>query len=209
MARRQDLHIVASRAITSHAISIATGPGRPDSICRNASSTMAGASATRSIRSAHLQTRAQRRALVRQFVQMAAPLADEGGRHLPRHAKTGAQQPAAVASAANVFSTPGPGTTEKTPGRPGRARMAEGHIGAGLFVPRADSADRPGMAMQRVEERIHLRARQAEDGFDAIGDQRADDRLATCHRDGIAGSSGFSGHRASGSNSGSATLRRP
>ena len=41
-------------AMTSHAISIATGPGRPDSICLNASSMIAGTSAARSIRAAHL-----------------------------------------------------------------------------------------------------------------------------------------------------------
>ena len=40
-------------AIVSQAISMATGPGRPDSICRNASLTMAGASAGRSMRAAH------------------------------------------------------------------------------------------------------------------------------------------------------------
>ena len=41
-------------AIVSHAISMATGPGRPDSICRNASLTISGASAGRSMRAAHL-----------------------------------------------------------------------------------------------------------------------------------------------------------
>jgi hypothetical protein len=41
-------------AIVSHAISTATVPGRPESIWRNASLRIAGASAGRSMRAAHL-----------------------------------------------------------------------------------------------------------------------------------------------------------
>ena len=41
-------------AIVSHAISTATAPGRPDSIWRNASLMISGASAGRSMRAAHL-----------------------------------------------------------------------------------------------------------------------------------------------------------
>ena len=51
----------------------------------------------------------------------------------------------------------------------------------------ADHADRIGMAVQAVEERVHLRARQAEQRIDAIRDQRADDRLAPGHFCGVAG----------------------
>ena len=92
-----------------------------------------------------------------------------------RHS-TGSLQPNAVSSAAPALSTPGPGTTLNTPGRPLDARIAERHVAAGLLVPRADHFEL--RLMKAVEQAVDLRAGQAEHGIDAMRDQAIDDGFA-------------------------------
>ena len=77
----------ALEAIVSHAISMATGPGRPDSICRNASLTIAGRVCRPLDARRPFGQRAQGCELVGQLVQMPAAAAEERRGHLPRDAK--------------------------------------------------------------------------------------------------------------------------
>ena len=103
---------------TSHGISSATGPRRPDSISWNARLTSAGALSGYSIRSAHFTK-------VRNVASWSG-ISCKWPRPLPRNCvgtcpvrhSTGSFDPNAVSSAAPALSTPGPGTTLNTPGLP-------------------------------------------------------------------------------------------
>ena len=103
---------------TSHGISSATGPRRPDSISWKARDTSAGAASGYSMRSVHLTK-------VRNVASWSG-ISCRCPRPLPRNAvgtcpvrhNTGSFAPNAVSRAAPAFSTPGPGTTLKTPGLP-------------------------------------------------------------------------------------------
>jgi hypothetical protein len=53
-------------------------------------------------------------------------------------------------------------------------------------VPRTDRADGLAALLQGVEQRVELRAGQAEHSVDAVGDQRLDDRHAAGHRPALA-----------------------
>ncbi len=72
---------------TSHGISSATGPRRPDSISWNARDTIAGALSGIFDAVGPFHEGAQRRELVRHLVQMAAALAEELRRHLAGQAQ--------------------------------------------------------------------------------------------------------------------------
>ena len=58
----------------------------------------------------------------------------------------------------------------------GRARIAEGHIAAGLLVARADHLQL--RLVEGVEQAVDLRAGQAEHGVDAMRDKAIDVRFA-------------------------------
>jgi hypothetical protein len=105
-------------AIMSQHISTTTGPGRPESIRRNASSITAGASDGRSILAVHFTSGRSAPSWSESSCRWPRPRPRKALGTWPVMHSTGALQPMAVQSAAAVFRTPGPGTTEKTPGRP-------------------------------------------------------------------------------------------
>ena len=124
---------------------------------------------------------AQGRELVRHFVQMTAAAAEKCRRHLSRDAKDrrvaaigGEQRRAGIEHAR-------PGHDRKGGRLAGRARVAEGHVAAGLLVARADDFQLRLGAVQRVEEAVDLRAGQAVDRVDAVVDEAGDDRLSAGH----------------------------
>ena len=99
-------------AIVSQAISIATGPGRPDSICRKASLTTSGASAGRLDARGPFGQRAQGGELIGQLVQVSAPTPQKRRRHLAGDAQDGrAAAKRRAQGGRGVEHAPGPGTT--------------------------------------------------------------------------------------------------
>ena len=129
--------------------------------------------------------RAQGGELVGQLVQMAAAAAEEGRGNLPRDAQHRRAAPVRRAQRRRGVEDAGP-RHDREHARPARrARIAERHVAAGLLVTGADGADLLAALLQRVEQRIELRARQAEHRVDAVGDQRLDDRHAAGHRPGL------------------------
>ena len=60
----------------------------------------------------------------------------------------------------------------------GRARVAIGHVGGGLLVARVNDPDLRRALVERVKRAVELDAGERENGIDAVGDQRSDQRLA-------------------------------
>ena len=118
--RQRVLRVTSAAAENwSSGISSATGPRRPDSISWNAGPP------DRRLRWVldpfrPFQQAAQRGQLIGKFMQLAAKPADHRAGTCPVRHSTGALTPQAVARAAVVFNTPGPGR----PHRPPAARRA-------------------------------------------------------------------------------------
>ena len=98
----------------------------------------------------------------------------------PAMSSTGDDAAYAVARPAPALYTPTPGTTNATPGRPPRARVAVGHVGGGLLVARGDEADRR-LVVEPVERVHELVARQTEDVLHALAHELARERLPAGH----------------------------
>ena len=171
---------ISARCVnTSQGISSATGPRRPDIISWNARDTSVGRRIGIFDAVGPFDESAQRRELIRHLVQMAAALAEKRRRHLPGQAQhrlvrseRGEQRSARVEHA-------GAGHHAEHARPAARARIAVGHVAAGLLVPRADHLEL--RLMEGVEQAVDLRAGQAEHGVDAVGDKAADDRFAAGH----------------------------
>src|SRR5882724_7293335 len=124
---------VSARCVkTSHGISSATGPRRPDSISWNARDTRIFDAL------GPFDEGAQCRELVRHLVQMAAAFAEEGGRHL-----SGETQHRLVRSERRQhrgarIEHAGAGHHAEHARAACRPRVAISHIAAGLLVARAD-----------------------------------------------------------------------
>ena len=125
--------------------------------------------------------RLERAELIRQLVQDAVALADLGRRDLAREAQHrrvagigGAERRRGVEHARTRHAGIDGGLAR-------RPRVAKRHIGGALLVPCADEADLVAPLVKRVEERVGVRARDAEDQLDAVPDQAVHDGLAGCH----------------------------
>ncbi len=161
---------------TSHGISSATGPRRPDSISWNARETSAGAASGYSMRSAHFTKVRSVASWSGISCRWPRPLPRNCRRHLSGQAQhrlvrseRGQQRRAGVEHA-------GAGHHAEHAGPAGRARIAIGHVAAGLLVARADHLQL--RLLEGVEQAVDLRAGQAEHGVDAVRDQAADDGFA-------------------------------
>ena len=161
---------------TSHGISSATGPRRPDSISWNARDDQRRRGIGIFDALGPFDEGPQGRKLVRHLVQMAAALAEKCRRHLAGQAQhrlvrseRGQQRRAGIehARAGHHAEYAGPAAG---------ARIAIGHVAAGLLVARADHLQL--RLMEGVEQAIDLRAGQAEHGVDAVRDKAADDGFA-------------------------------
>src|SRR5262245_37824824 len=95
----------------SQAISTATGPGRPDSMWAKAALMTSGASAGRSILAVHLTKDLRVASWSGSSCKWPRPLAMKAVGTWPVMQRTGVLQANAVAKAAVVLSSPGPGTT--------------------------------------------------------------------------------------------------
>ena len=93
--------------------------------------------------------------------------------------RTGTESAYAVAAAVAALITPGPLVHRTTPGLPGDAGVAVGRVAAAGLVARRDVPDAVRRQVPVQFERV--RARDAEDEFDAVLRERADDRLAAGH----------------------------
>ncbi len=110
---------VSARCVnTSQGISSDAGPRRPDSISWKARETIAGAASGYSMRSAHLTNVRSVASWSGISCRWPRPLPRKFVGTCPVRHSTGSLQPNAVSSAALALSTPGPGTTLNTPGRP-------------------------------------------------------------------------------------------
>jgi hypothetical protein len=76
---------------------------------------------------------------------------------------------------------PRPGHDRKHPGAPSRLGIAHRHERRALLVPRVHHLQIVPALVKRVIKRVELNSGNAEDGIDAIVDQRADDGLAASH----------------------------
>ena len=129
--------------------------------------------------------RAQGGELVGQLVQVATAAAEEGRRDLPRDQQHRRATPVRGAQRGRGVEDAGPRHHREHARPTRRARVAERHVAARLLVPGADRADLVAALLQRVEQRVKLRARQAEHRVDVVGDQRLDDRHAAGHGPGL------------------------
>ena len=113
---------------------------------------------------------------------MAAALAEERGRHLAGQAEhrliaaeRGEHRRARVQYARTRHHA-------EHAGLAGGARVAIGHVAAGLLVPGADHFQL--CLMKRIEQAVDLRAGQAEHSVDAVRHKSTDDSFAArcrCH----------------------------
>ena len=128
------------------------------------------------------QQAAQRAELVRQFVQVAAAAVEELRRHLAGNAEDRGAATHRGAERGGGVQHAGAGHDGEHAGPPGRAGVAERHVATGLLVPRADRCNAVAASLQRVEQRIELRAGKPEQRVDAVDDQGLDDRVTAGHR---------------------------
>ncbi len=122
---------------------------------------------------------AQGRELVRHLVQVTTALAEELRRHLPSQAQhrlvaaeRGEHRSARIEHA-------GAGHHAEHAHLAARARIAIGHVAAGLLMPGADHLQL-GL-VEGIEQPVHLCAGQAEHRIDAMGHKPAHDCFAAGH----------------------------
>ena len=166
----------ASAAIVSQHISTAMGPGRPPAASRNALLTSCDAVVDDSIRNASLMSVRSVAALIRELVQVTPAATDERRWNLARQthyrravAHRRAQRRCGVQDAGPWYDC-----EHSRPTR--RFGVAHCHVRGGLLVPRHD--DLHVRAVQRIEQRIDLRAGYAEERRHAVGTRRFDDGFA-------------------------------
>src|SRR5262245_60732419 len=116
---------------------------------------------------------------------MAATAAQKGGRYLASDQEHRRAASVRGANGSAGIEDAGPRHDGEHARSPGRARVAERHVTAGLLVPRAYGADAVAPLLERVEQRIELGAGQAEHRIDPVGDQRLNDRHAAGHGAGL------------------------
>ena len=106
--------------------------------------------------------------------------ADQVVRTWPVMQTSGVESIHASAIGVTRFVAPGPEVAKATPTRPGRARVALGHVTGALLVAREHVADGRA-ASDRVVERQDRAAREPEDDVDALGLEGAEDRVGAVH----------------------------
>ena len=97
---------------------------------------------------------------------------------------SGDESISAVSRPVTVFVAPGPEVTSTTPGLPGRAGVAVGHVGRALLVAHEDQLDL--RVDQGVEDRDRGAAREPEDQLDPLALQALHELLGAgrdlrCH----------------------------
>ena len=160
----------------SQHISTAIGPGRPPAASRNALLTSRDASLDDSIRQASLMSVRSVRGLVGELVQVTAPAAEKRRWNLARQAHDRRAVAHRRAQRRRGVQDAGP-RDDREDSRPARRfGVAHRHVGGGLLVTRHDELD--VRAVQRIEQRIDLRAGHAEDRRHAVGARGLDDGRA-------------------------------
>ena len=128
-----------------------------------------------------LQQRPQGRELVRQLMQLAPQPADHRAGHLPGDAQDRGIHPPGGGQRRCRVQHPRPGHHGIGGGLPGRAGIAERHVGGGLLVAGVDQAEPVGVPGEGVEQPIQLDARQPEYRIDPVSDQAVNDCFPTGH----------------------------
>ena len=123
-----------------------------------------------------LDERSQRRGLIGELVQVSAAAPEKRRRNLARQAHD--RRAVAHRRAQRRRGVQDAGSRDdREDSRPARRfRIAHRHVGGRLLVPRHDELD--VRAVQRIEQRIDLRARHAEERRHAVGARGLDDGRA-------------------------------
>ena len=109
-------------------------------------------------------------------MQVPAAFAEKLRRYLARQAKHGFVRAECGQQCRAGIENTGAGHHAENAGLARGARVAIGHVAAGLFVPRADHLQL--CLLEGVEQTVDLRTRQSEDGVNAMRNKTANDCFA-------------------------------